>query len=97
MTKPYIQLVMDLSTGHVPEKEAKGCPDFWGARTLETEFGWVVWPTRLDPEEWEAMEEDDQPPKWLRPILKLAYAEEVMMINFDRDGEVHPDLPTYEW
>lgn len=34
---------------------------------------------------------------WLRPILQLARAEGATAVVFDRDGEVDPRLPTFDW
>jgi hypothetical protein len=95
---PYIQIVLDLSTGHIPEEEARRIdgPHF-GMRAQSHEHGWIVWVTGYTIEEMEDWHDDDKPAAWFWPILKLAQSNDCMLVNFDGDGFEHPDLKMYDW
>ena len=82
--------ILDVSTRHAPST----APDFgdlrWGPAA--DGYGWVLWLPEFGP-----AENFREHPKWLRPILRKAQRETCVMLNFDRDGHLHADLPTFDW
>lgn len=88
---PQRLITVVLSTCHVPPDEtARAYLDHAG-HPLEHGWLWTV-PGRA-PELRAAL----QIPSWLTPILALADASSFHRIEFDADGEVLSELPTYTW
>ena len=86
---PWFQVVLDLSTAHMPGPE----PEWGSLRVAVHEYGAVVF-VHGSGEEWTDTEGE---PKWIRPAMALARKHDCLLVNFDRDGEVCEDLPTWEW
>lgn len=77
---------LDISTAHMPGPD----PDFGDGSALEAvehEHGFVVFVQDEHPDE----------PAWIRPALALARVSRCTLINFDRDADVHPALPSFDW
>lgn len=87
---PCFQIVLDLSTAHMPESD----PDWGSLRVAVHEYGAVVF-VLSDREDLDFEHEDE--PEWIRPAMALARKHDCLLVNFDRDGEVCEDLPTWEW
>lgn len=88
---PQRLVTVVLSTCHVaPDETARAYLDHAG-HPLEHGWLWSV-PGRA-PELRAAL----QIPSWLTPILALADASGFHRIEFDADGEVLSELPTYTW
>ena len=86
---PYIEKILVLSTGHMPEAE----PDFGSIRVIKYEYGYII--TSVNKEYIEVVEPC---PSWIKPILNLChYKHKVDMLMFDRDGNEESDLETYDW
>lgn len=83
MSDPYIEKLLALSTAHMPSEE----PDFGGLRTIEHEYGYVVF----------VGEPGDGVPEWITPAMTMAYDNECTLILFDRDCNEDVTLPTWDW
>ena len=91
MTTEGIVNCLDLSTAHVPEAVVSttniNAPLYVGTlRCIAHTFGWVIWPA-----------DGAEVPEWFKPILVMALRHECVVILFDCDAEVIPDLPVYQW
>jgi hypothetical protein len=83
-----VQKALDLSTSHIPEPGSGESPDF-GVRNSQHFWGWVVFVAPgLD---------EDAIPEWFRPAYRKAVSLECVVILYDADGPVDPDLPAYDW
>lgn len=87
-TDPNTGKVLMLSTRHIPLDDLEGLY-FAPCRWSETEYGWVAWP--LDPATSPELFSD-----WFRPINKWAYEQGYQIIEFDRDNNLHPELPWFD-
>ena len=81
-----VRLMLCLSTSHVPGPDN---PNFGSFRSVETEYGWIVWPYYTA--------EEHQVPEWFRPIFIKAKQEGCVCIEFDRDNWVDPEIKEYDW
>ena len=89
--------MLDLSNCHVPGPD----PDFGDIRVAEHSHGWVVFVSS------ELLDEDI--PEWIQPIWHFAVERNCLLINFDREGDLHdpsnlkilaktePKFATYNW
>ena len=97
-----VQPMLDLSTAHVPEPKSvrsfkinddsdamATAPDFGECRWTAHEFGWVVYISECI--------DASVVPEWLHPAYKQAMKHKCVLINFDVDGPIHPNLPTWDW
>ena len=85
---------LDISTAHVPPPTSDDFrPDVGPHRLTRHEYGWFV---TLMPAE-SLPDSEEQEPDWFRPVGNLARREGCSIVNFDQDGDVHPDLPTFDW
>jgi hypothetical protein len=79
-----IENILTLSTAHLPETS----PDFYPARAIEHEYGYVVFVFADPPSPF---------PGWLTPIMGHALKSKCTLILFDRDAPTDPMFRTYEW
>lgn len=90
--------MLDVSTAHMPPPKGIACsttarPDFGMLGYCAHEYGWIVFVYgSLD----DAAREETIP-KWMRPIYVEAERLGCILINFDMNGEVCSDFPTYDW
>ena len=80
-----IEQVLVLSTAHMPCTS----PDFGGIRHCEHEHGYIVF---VCPDGC-----DVDIPDWLKKLVAIAVGQRCDYINFDSDGGVDGNLPTWEW
>ncbi|WP_152385756.1 hypothetical protein [Achromobacter sp. GbtcB20] len=80
-----------LSTAHIPDEAP--ARDFLDQMGVSMEFGWL-WkvPPRLA-----EVRDCLVLPAWLHPILAYADSNGIDRIEFDKDGDVIDDVPTYDW
>ncbi len=86
-----IRKFLTLSTGHVTAETATKLdlyPAAWGIYGGPLEAGWFIWAPEHDIE---------GAPEDLMRVLRFARAHDCPYVLFDRDGDVIPDLPTWEW
>ena len=79
-----IRSMLDLSTNHVPGPE----PDWGDLKVKAHEYGWIVW--AYDPD-------GSLSPDWMRPIMKMAYKKNCVLILFDTDADEWEDTPLWEF
>lgn len=79
---PYVEKVLVLSTAHLPRNE----PAFGVVQAVPFEYGFIVFVT-----------EDQNLYHWLKPIMEIACQSECTLILFDADGNIDPELPTFDW
>lgn len=96
--KPVIRSVLELSTAHLPEEygselsnESLDKQMYLSADALEC--GFLLW-LPSDPEDY--YEGEDIPPEIVR-VMTYARSHGAQYVRFDRDAEIVPDLPTWEW
>lgn len=88
---PQRKGVLDLSTAHIPEQMLEENVIHTRQRVAVHEHGWVV----FIPGDAEAEETLSEEFEWFRPILKLAWASDCLLVNFDKDADVCDLLPVY--
>lgn len=90
-TIPQRLVSVVLSTAHIPDEAT--ARDYFDEVGVSMEFGWL-WkvPPRLA-----EVRECLVVPSWLQPILAYADANGIDRIEFDRDGDVIAEAPTYDW
>lgn len=85
---------LDLSTAHLPEEESErilAAP----VRVIAHEYGWWVnVPGLGDYDDYDVAGEGFE---GLDTVLRYARYHDCTWVNFDRDGDVDPNLLTYEW
>lgn len=88
-----LMTLMDVSTSHLTEAAAtylhhEGLMRSGDLIVYEKgEYGWFL----------PVIEEMDTPHPSLNIVIAEARARNVEWIMFDSDGEVWPDIPTYDW
>lgn len=92
--EPYIFKVLDISTGHITEDDAKRLEaneDRITAYSLH-EYGWLVYIGEII-ENW--------PKKYWSPafrkVLRVAKELGCEYVRFDRDGTEYDGLPKFDW
>lgn len=97
MTMPTIRHILDLSTSHLPQRFfEEGC-DLTGRHQID--YGMLLW-VPDDPTDINNLGADEESDDAAPEIVRLrVYAREhgCDYILLDRDGEVDPNLPTWEW
>lgn len=82
-----IERMLVLSTGHVGPNTAR-CLDLGVIPSMAREEGWLLYvPT----------DDDDDVPADLARIFQFARGMECEWVLLDRDGEIEPSLPWWEW
>ena len=81
MDDGHFEKVLALSTGHMPNT----APRFGDCRVRKFEYGYVVWATDVQTEEW------------LKPIMKSAIENDCTLILFDADCDICEQFPVYDW
>lgn len=96
--KPVIRSLMQISTAHLPEKHGSELSDesldknaFLSASALE--YGVLLW-VPSDPEKY--YEGQGIAPE-IMTIMVYARSNGAEYVHFDRDHEIAPDLPTWDW
>lgn len=79
---PYLENVLVLSTAHLPRSE----PAFGDVRAVPFEYGFIVFVT-----------DSSRVYHWLKPIMEIAERDECTLILFDADGNIDPELTTFDW
>lgn len=74
---------LDISTAHMPSE----VPDFGDLQAVEHDCGFILF----------VAPDSGVEPAWLRPVLTLARLSQCALIVFDRDADVHPALPSFNW
>ena len=77
-----------LSTGHVPGPE----PSFGDIRFCSHEYGWILFVANFEDIEFQELV-----PDWLKPIYRYAINNNCVIINFDRDGDLLDQFPSWIW
>ena len=86
MTHPTIVKMLDLSTGHVSAETAARL-DAGNFGYVKGEYGWIVPTLRLS----------NEVPDDLAKVMAYARDLDCSWIMFDRDADIIPDLPTFDW
>ena len=88
--KMSIRKFLELSSAHMPDPD----PGFGPFRALEDEYGTFLFFWRPA-----SRHEARSVPPWLRTILAFSRQRyrDCWVIYFDRDGEIEPNLPVFEW
>ena len=93
------ETMVTLSTAHIQEETSKKLEtelfgwymglDVYSLSTYEA-GGWMIW---VD----SSADGDDEVPEELTALLKFCKEKQVDWLRLDRDGEIIPELPTFEW
>jgi len=94
--------MLDLSTAHLPENVCQNLNDYPGVTADERSmYGWLGWvPEDIDAhlaEYNDVREPEELPPSELVTIWRYAQAHGCKYVLLDRDANLNPDLPTWEW
>ena len=97
-----IQKFLDLSTGHLPQKEFERLSNFNDSAltVFNHEHGLIIW--LPDKENWNEIKQNfEQDYNWspdnLDKIMQHAYKHNCWLINFDQDAEQIDELEYYDW
>ncbi len=103
-----VELVLDLSTGHVSGEDAKKLDQIKGngrhrdtsmPRVIDTYYGWIIPLGTFGEcdEEGEAMARFENELPSVAACAKFALRHGCSMLHFDRDADELPGLPAHEW
>jgi len=89
--------LLDLSTAHLPQEQMQRIIEA-DTVVIEREYGALVWVAHSDPAEQDAALIESGFPD-LVTVLRYAreIGEDVYWVQFDRDAEPNPNLPTWDW
>lgn len=97
---PKTFTMLDLSTAHLPENLARSLDSVAGLIANERGFGWLLWvPDNIDEHaaEYEAEDPEHPIPEVVVTIWRYAAKHGCQYVLLDRDADLNPDLPAYEW
>lgn len=96
MSMPRIRQILDLSTSHLPfDHWATVLDTVEGVVAYELDYGWLMW-VPDDPDDSDEGDGHVLPGSILK-IQRYARKHGCDYVLFDRDAEVDPALPTWEW
>jgi hypothetical protein len=96
-SEPPAYRVWNLSTRHIPLRDAKLLPDSPCLVVYEHEYGWLVLVPQDDVNETLDDLADRGFSEALRNILRRANEQDVRMVRFDADGDLAAGLEQFDW